>query len=367
MQESEEKKTKKPTDPLDMIMVVLTCVLIIAIILSVLGYFVYVVIVLSLLTALAWIKAPRRSWPTAEEVSSHANLEGKVALVTGTTSGIGFETARVLALRGAHVILASRNEIKLKKKKSELEELLAAKGVKAKFTSIKLDIGDLASVKNCAEEFQRLNLPLHYLVCNAGIMAIATRQGTKQDYESQVGTNHLGHYLLIRLFLPILKNAGNARVVILTSSANRLANPSFLDEEYLETKPYNPWTAYGNSKLCNLMTAKKINELYSDQGIHAFSVHPGGIHTGLQGHVSLWTMIKWTVVTPFFFKSIEQGAGTTIVCTVGDESMAKEHGGKYFNDCKPTNTVEKWTKRLGGKEAYDKLWNVSEQLCSEFL
>lgn len=356
---------KKPrTDPLDTIMIVLAVVLIIAAILSVMGYFVYVVIVLSSLFGLAWIKAPARKHPTAEEVSKHANLEGKVALVTGSTAGIGIETARVLGLRGATVILASRNEKKLKDKSRLLATQCAEKGVRAKFIGIKLDLGDLNSVKNCVEKFQKLDLPLHYLICNAGIMAIPTRQGTKQDYERQVGTNHIGHYLLIRLLLPMLQKTGDARVVMLSSSGNRMANASFLDEEFLETKPYNPWTAYGNSKLCNLMTAKKINDLYSDQGIHAFSLHPGGIHTGLQDNISLWLRIKWLVVTPFFFKSIEQGASTTMTCAVGN---VKEHGGKYFNDCKPDKTEEKWNKRLGGDAAYDKLWNVSEQMCSEFL
>jgi hypothetical protein len=117
-----------------------------------------------------------------------------------------------------------------------------------------------------------------------------------------------------------------------------------LENPKLETVPYSEWVAYGNAKCANLLHAAQLNHRYADKGIIAFSVMPGGIHTGLQEHVGLWTRIKWAVVTPFFFKSTSQGAATTLLCaTTADPA----DGGKYFENCQATNAVEQVKQDVG--------------------
>ncbi len=126
--------------------------------------------------------------------------------------------------------------------------------------------------------------------------------------------------------------ARGAKVVCVSSVAHRMGGKQFIEDgEALETDPYLPWKAYGNAKLANQMFAKEMNAQWSEHGIQCFSVHPGGIHTNLQTHVTLGTRLFWAFVTPFFFKSIEQGAATTVFCALSPR--AGDHAGEYFYDC----------------------------------
>jgi len=258
------------SDALDKLMGALGVTLSLAMFAGRAGYAVEAIVLLAALVAVAYFKAPARHYPTAEAVSAGMDLKGKVsrgraperhsewcslwlrinsppslplrqvAIVTGPTSGIGVETARVLALRGARVVLAGRSAAKLRETKRSLEEQLAGRGVRAQFTTLELDLDDLRSVRKFAAAFQALEMPLHYLVLNAGVMALAERRSTAQGLERQVGINHVGHFLLATLLTETLQASAPSRVVCLSSSAYHLASHQFFmqDNPTLETTPY---------------------------------------------------------------------------------------------------------------------------------
>lgn len=231
----------------------------------------------------AYRTAPARRFPTAEAVADHVNLQGKVAVVTGATSGIGVQTARVLAQRGAHVYLAGRNAQKLQQTR---EGLLRSLPQGTRVSTLLCDLNDLNSVRQAAHTFLQMESRLHVLVNNAGIMALPNRTATAQDLEAQVGVCHVAHFLLTQSLLPALQNAavdaGNnnnnatpPRVVVLSSSAySGHELPTCVAHDRLETQPYNPWTAYGNAKAANILFAKGFNDRYGkgDAPIYAFSV-----------------------------------------------------------------------------------------------
>lgn len=323
--------------------------------------------------------APRRRFPTAGEVAKGVDMRDKVAIVTGPTSGIGLETARALVNCGAHVVMMARSPAKLEAAKEQilkslccdgdpLSDPLLHGGHSGRLTCIQCDLEDLDSVQHAAEKFLGLGLPLHLLVNNAGIMALPTHEETKQGFEMQTGVCHLGHFLLFRLLAPCLERSAPSRVVCLSSTAYRMHDgAAFLQDPRLETKPYDAWVAYGNAKMSNMLFARELHCRFQSRGIFAFSLHPGGIHTGLQGNVSWITAIAWRIVTPFIFKSIAQGAATTIFCAT-KEGLEKDNGGKYFDNCAPTDVAEKVNKNITeqlGADAQSKLWEVSDQLLAE--
>eukprot|EP00656_Telonema_subtile_P029919 TRINITY_DN32970_c0_g1_i1.p1 TRINITY_DN32970_c0_g1~~TRINITY_DN32970_c0_g1_i1.p1 ORF type:complete len:216 (-),score=57.90 TRINITY_DN32970_c0_g1_i1:110-757(-) len=212
-----------------------------------------------------------------------------------------------------------------------------------------------------------MNLPLHLLVNNAGIMALPTRESTAQGLEQQVGVCHVAHFLLTKTLLPAIQAARDGsyrpRVVCLSSVAyKRHGGVNWVAHPKLETEPYREWTAYGNAKLGNLLMARELDRKYSSEGVDAFSVMPGGIHTGLQGHVDIWTKLKWLVVTPFFFKSVSQGAATTLLCATSPTVQA--HGGQYFDNCAVTTVVATLEKELGSGVG-GRCWDATERLLAE--
>lgn len=320
-------------DPLDKVITVLFTAAVTA---TVLGWGLYFAIIILTLAFVFKLNAPNRKFKTAQKVSEGVDLSGKVVMITGPTSGIGTETARVMALRGAHVILVSRSVNKLVNTKNSLERKVPG----AKFTCIKCDLNDQNSVRECAKEFLSMKIPLHIFIANAGLMAIQERKETEQGLERQVGVNHVGHYLLLLLLTDRLIESRPARVIMLSSSAHVFWHPRVLQHKMLETVPYEAWRAYGNSKMMNSMVARHYNRQYDNSGITAVCCNPGGIMTGLQTSVELWVRFKWMLVRPFFFKTIEQGAATTVFCATNAEVV--DHGGEYFDNCK----VKKLTSRV---------------------
>ena len=306
------------------------------------------------LTAWAYMKAPARSYPEAEDIMEGVSLEGKVAMVTGPTNGIGLETARALAKKGAHVIMVARSEKKLQAAKASID---------GKLTTFICDLADLESVQRCAKDFLELKLPLHLLINNAGVMALPDRQATKQGLEMQCGVCHVGHFFLTKLLEDVLIASAPSRVVCLTSSGHRYhRGPTWLEDPILDTVPYQPWIAYGNAKLANMLHARALSDRLKAKGVTAYSVMPGGIHTGLQDSVDLWTMFKWTLAGPFFFKSWSQGAATTLLCAVSDTVLP--HSGKYFNNTAPTETTENLLTRLGD-DAPSRSWDATVALLKD--
>jgi NAD(P)-dependent dehydrogenase (short-subunit alcohol dehydrogenase family) len=316
------------------------------------------------LGTLMYAKRPNRKFPTAFQIADGEDLTGKVALVTGPTSGIGVETARVLAHHGATVILAARSASKLKATMKDIEESARAAGNKrVDLRSVVMDMNDLDSVRDAAAEVLGMKLPLHYLINNAGIMALKNHSYTKQGIEKQVGVNHVAHHYLTKLLTPKLRESAPSRVVALSSSAHRFLDNKdapFWEKDDLNTCPYDNWVAYGNSKVSNMLFAREFNEKHASEGVNAYSVMPGGIFTGLQGEVEKWIQIKWAIVAPFLFKSTQQGAATTMHCALKAPTSS---GGEYFENCKETNSVSKMEKILG-EDASSKLWAKTEALLA---
>jgi len=215
--------------------------------------------------------APR--W-TADDVP---DLAGRTFIVTGGNSGLGYETARALARKRAHVVLACRDVAKAK----AAVDAISIEAPAARVEAMALDLASLASVRSFAEAFRARGDALHGLVNNAGVMAIPRRQ-TADGFEMQLGTNHLGHFALTGLLLDRLLATGGGRVVAVSSSAHRPGRIAFDDLQ--SQRRYGKWRAYAQSKLANLLFAYELQRRLARAGSGAISVacHPGYAATNLQ-------------------------------------------------------------------------------------
>ena len=308
---------------------------------------------------------------TALAVVEGVSLAGKTAIVTGGASGLGFETSRALVSAGAAVTLAVRN----------LEQgHAAAQRIKTEFAQAqvdvaKLDLADLASVRQCAADWLAGGQPMDILVNNAAIMACPLTRSA-QGWEAQFATNHLGHFALTTALLPALQKAatghGDARVVCLSSTGHKLSAVNFDDIHY-ERRDYNKWKAYGQAKSANAMMALGLHLKSGSQGITANAVHPGGIMTGLQKFLPHEEMqaLGWLKAdgTPLdIFKSTEQGASTSVWAATA--AVLKGCGGLYLEDCnqglpaEPSNRVSGYSPHIADPGAALKLWDVSAQLLA---
>ncbi|PYH77493.1 putative short-chain dehydrogenase/reductase [Aspergillus uvarum CBS 121591] len=275
-------------------------------------------------------QGPGDARPTAIQVVRDEGLEGQLAdhsiLVTGASSGIGVETAKALFATGATLFLTARN---LDKAKQALGNLVQSPRVHL----LALDLESLASVRACATQLLSLTTTLNVYIANAGVMA--TPEGrTKDGFETQIGTNYFGHFLLFLLLRPALLAAAsqqvNSRVVLLSSIAHRYSEVMF-DNINLEGE-YEKWKAYGQSKTALLWAANEIDRRYTPQGLRAFSVQPGGIQTGLLQFMSEEEKSGLTsdpTLGPQF-KSPEQGAATSVWGAIA--KSLEGTGGKYLED-----------------------------------
>jgi NAD(P)-dependent dehydrogenase (short-subunit alcohol dehydrogenase family) len=264
---------------------------------------------------------------TAAEVAEGHDLTGKRAIVTGASAGIGVETARALATRGAEVVLAVRDPA-ASTVTTLITEIEAAGG---KAHAAALDLGDLRSVEAFAAA--EGEAPLHLLIANAGIMACPLGR-TAQGFESQLGVNHLGHFLLTRLLLPALEAAGGARVVVVSSTGHHWGAFDFEDPNF-DRKAYDPLLAYGASKSANALFALEFDRRYRDKGVRAFSLMPGAIHTSLARYMTeeAIAQIGATMegMTNPAWKTVEQGAATSVWAALAPELEGQ--GGLYLEDC----------------------------------
>lgn len=304
---------------------------------------------------------------TTHEVIAGVNLEGRTALVTGVTSGLGLETAKTLAGAGAEVILVARDQHKL----HSVVDLIQAEYPAAQLNSAVLDLADLGSVKRCADELLAKYSKLDLLINNAGIMA-CPYELTALGYESQFATNHLGHFLITGLLLPLLAGAGAARVINLSSAGHKYAAIDF-DDIHFEQRAYDKWLAYGQSKTANALFSVALTQRFKDKGIVANAVHPGAIVTELGRHLSRddikAMMSQDQKKTTLRYKSIPQGAATTVWAATSTELAAT--GGVYLEDCQiglPANDLDS----SKGYLAYaldpllaDALWQVSEHMVGQ--
>ena len=278
---------------------------------------------------------------TTEEVLAGINLSGKRILVTGVSAGIGVETARSLAAHGAHVIGAARD---LKKAEAATTEVRAAAVANnTSFELLELDLASLASARAAADKLLAAGLPLDIIIANAGVMATPLGH-TADGFETQFGTNHLGHFVFINRIASLLAPGG--RLINLASSGHRFSNVN-LDDPNFETTPYDPFVAYGRSKTANILFAVEFDRRHKSRGIRAAAVHPGGIQTELGRHLDhgavdamIEQMNKVEAAQgnpPFQWKSFPQGAATSVWAAA--TAPADSIGGKYCENCHVGNIV----------------------------
>lgn len=266
---------------------------------------------------------------TAAEVVRGVDLRGKTVIVTGGYSGIGVETVRALVGAGADVTVPARDVAKAK---------AALASVTGRISVAAMDLGDIASVENFARDYASAHKALHILINNAGVMACPeTRIG--KDWELQFATNHIGHFALTAALLPLLRAAGGARVVALSSTGHKLSDIRW-DDIHFRKGGYDKWIAYGQSKTANALFAVGLDAREMANGVRAFAVHPGGIMTPLQRHLQKEEMIAlgWMDETGAvserarpFFKTPEQGAATAVWAATAPMLAGK--GGLYCEDC----------------------------------
>ena len=306
--------------------------------------------------------------PEPREILEGKDLSGKVAVVTGGYSGIGLETTRALTAAGVKVYVPVRTSDKAKENLKDLEgEVIVDE----------MDLADLASVRGYAASVIDRESKIDLLINNAGIMACPEAR-VGNNWESQFGVNHVGHFLLTQKLRGVLLNSDSARVVCLSSVGHRRSNILW-DDIHFESTDYEKWTAYAQAKTANALFALGLDMKYRDQGIRAFSVHPGGILTPLQRHLPNEEMMAlgWTdadgnlskqVAT--LFKSTTQGCSTTLWAATSD--AIAETGGLYCEDCDVSNLatedspmfcdVAPWA---ASEEGAMRLWELTEKMLAE--
>ena len=298
------------------------------------------------------------------DILAGKDLTGKVAVVTGGYSGIGLETTRALAAAGAKVYVPVRNVDKAAETLATIE--------RGELIPLPMDLGDFASVRRFVAEMLENESQIDLLINNAGIMACPEAR-IEGRWESQFGVNHLGHFVLTKGLLPALLAADSPRVVSLSSIGHRRGGVNFEDINFEKT-PYEKWTAYAQAKTANALFALGLDMKYADQGLRAFSVHPGGIMTPLQRHLENEEMIAlgWldengnlSELAAALFKSTTQGCTTTLWAATSD--MLDGKGGLYCEDCDVAELADEDTPRYFGvaQWAVDpdlavKLWELSE-------
>ena len=312
-------------------------------------------------TPQAPIDSPFGYRSTAQEVIAGIDLAGQTALVTGGYSGLGTETVRALAGAGAHVIVGARRP------DAALGDLA---GIDGQISVLPLDLSDPASIDAFAVSVAQIADRLDLLINNAAIMANPLTRDAR-GYESQFATNHLGHFQLTARLWSLLAKSGHARVVSVSSVGHQRGGPVLSDINF-EHREYDKWTAYGQAKSANALFALELDRLGQDQGVRAFSLHPGGIATPLQRHLTREEQIAmgWMDENGKLsdvFKSPAQGAATSIWCAVSP--LLAGMGGVYCEDCNIAALTGPDTPRYTGASPHIRdaalataLWAKSEEM-----
>ncbi|OAA18984.1 dehydrogenase of unknown specificity, short-chain alcohol dehydrogenase like [Frankia sp. EI5c] len=313
------------------------------------------------MTSTERVTTPFTAQSTAAEVLAGVDLGGRRSVVTGASSGIGVETARVLAAAGSEVTLAVRDP---EAGRRAADDIVASTGNKAVLVAA-LDLADRASVAAFVAAWAG---PLHILVNNAGVMATPLTR-TPEGWELQFATNHLGHFALAEGLRPALAAAGGARVVSVSSAAHLRAAVDFTDLHF-DRRPYQPWVAYGQSKTANVLFAVEATRRWAGDGITANALMPGAIETNLQRHVDTAEVERIRArggAPQQKWKSVEQGAATSVL--VAASPLLVGIGGRYFEDCNEALPVT--PGRPGGvadhaldPESAERLWEVTSGMVA---
>ena len=297
---------------------------------------------------------------TTDQVIEGIRLDGKTALVTGASTGLGLETARALASAGAHVVLGVRTEEKAEKATAAIHERVPDADLEPGL----IDLASLNSVRRFADRFRSKHRDLHLLINNAGVMYTPFER-TAEGFELQFGTNHLGHFLLTALLAPSLVAGAPARVVNLSSGGHRSSNILWDDPNY-ETRPYDKMQAYGQSKTANILFTRQLENVLGPRGVNAYAVHPGVIITELGRYMTkddLEEIGKRAAKSPggpLQYKPVEAGAATSVWAAVAPELEGK--GGAYLVDCAISDEDAEWTRDA---DAAARLWAMSEEYVGQ--
>lgn len=308
---------------------------------------------------------------TADEVLRGIDLTQKTILVTGVSAGLGVETARALAAHGAQVIGAARD---LSKAHAATEQVRAQASRGGALRLVQLDLASLASVRRCANSLLADGKPIDVIIANAGVMA-CPKSTTVDGFETQLGTNHLGHFVLVNRIASLLQPG--SRLVNLSSAGHRFADVD-LDDPNFEHSPYAEFIAYGRSKTANVLFAVEFDHRHKARGVRATALHPGVIHTELSRHMSPEVMQRLIAdinanqpagAAPVSWKSIAQGAATSVwaACVADAESI----GARYCEDCHVAEVVTEPGLRWGVRpyaldpQRAQALWRKSEEWVGE--
>lgn len=294
---------------------------------------------------------------TAEEMGDQS---GKVAIVTGANSGIGFEAAKLLANKGAEVVLACRS----RERGEAAVDRIRKQESNAKVSFMPLDLADLDQVRELAGAFSKSNDRLDLLVNNAGVMMCPAGK-TKQGFETQLGINHLGHFALTGLLFDLLASTPKSRVVTISSQMHRPGQVEF-DDLHFDERAYDETAAYAQSKLANLLFTFELQRRLEAAKLDTLAVaaHPGWTQTDLQRHKRLFRLFN-----PFFAMSPAQGALPTLrAATAPDVTGGDYYGPHAFYE------MRGYPKRVGSSERAQnrddaaRLWQVSQELTGvQFL
>ena len=308
---------------------------------------------------------------TSDEVLRGIDLTQKTILVTGVSAGLGVETARALAAHGAQVIGAARD---LSKAQAATEQVRAQASRGGALRLVQLDLASLASVRRCANSLLAEGKPIDVIIANAGVMA-CPKSTTVDGFETQLGTNHLGHFVLVNRIASLLQPG--SRLVNLSSAGHRFADVD-LDDPNFEHSPYAEFIAYGRSKTANVLFAVEFDHRHKARGVRATALHPGVIHTELSRHMSPEVMQRLIAdinanqpagAAPVSWKSIAQGAATSVwaACVADAESI----GARYCEDCHVAEVVTEPGLRWGVRpyaldpQRAQALWRKSEEWVGE--
>jgi NAD(P)-dependent dehydrogenase (short-subunit alcohol dehydrogenase family) len=314
---------------------------------------------------------------TTDEVLEGTDLSNMRVLVTGASAGLGVETARALASRGARVVGAARDLAKAERATAQVRVDADAGG--GSLELVELDLASLANVRDCADALRARDEPFDLVIANAGVMATPFGH-TADGFETQFGTNHLGHFLFVNRIAPLMKPG--SRLVNLSSSGHRFSDVD-LDDPNFERTPYEPFVSYGRSKTANILFAVGFDRRHRSRGVRAAAVHPGGIQTELGRHLDpAWIPgmidqmnrdLAAEGKPPFQFKTIPQGAATSV--WAGVVAAADEVGGRYCENChvgvivpddQKISAISEGVRRYAlDPERAQALWAKSEQMVGE--
>ncbi|XP_068151173.1 retinol dehydrogenase 12-like [Drosophila tropicalis] len=285
-------------------------------------------------------------WLRDGKFSEKTNESGKVVIVTGANTGIGKETVRELARRGATVYMACRDMEKSEKARRGIVEETKNQNVFSKH----LDLSSLDSIRKFVEDFKTEQDQLHILINNAGVMR-GPRRLTKDGFEMQIGVNHMGHFLLTNLLLDNLKAAHSSRIVVVSSGVHCIGKIKTTDLN--SEKSYSEGGAYSQSKLANILFTRELAKRLEGTRVTVNALHPGAVNTELGRNWSAGRIL-WPILSPFM-KSPEGGAQTTLYVAL--DPQLELVSGLYFGDCKPINVSKAAKDDKTGKW----LWEESEK------